>query len=119
MKNSRRRTITLFALLTAFGLVALPAVACGGDGEEAEPTSTLPPAATATTAPLPTTAGDGDHAAAEIAFDAASATIIVDGDSSDWDAIEGATVPMEQIIAFLRSGTSEASEEVSGATSQN
>ena len=32
-----------------------------------------------------------------IAFEAASATITVDGDASDWSAIEGATVNLEQI----------------------
>jgi hypothetical protein len=93
-----RSTATLFVLLTALGLVALAGAACGG-GEEAEPTPTPPPTATAappTAVPTPTTAVEEDHGAGEIAFDAASATITVDGDASDWSGIEGATVTLAQ-----------------------
>ena len=90
----------LFVLLLAATVLAVTAAACGGDDDDADPTATNPPAATdapqPTTAPAPTTDGDDDHGES-IAFDAASATITVDGDSSDWDAIEGVTVPLEQI----------------------
>ena len=46
--------------------------------------------------PSPTTAVGGDKHGEEIALDAATCTIVVDGDSSDWDGIEGATVTLEQ-----------------------
>ncbi|MEE9183528.1 MAG: ethylbenzene dehydrogenase-related protein [Acidimicrobiia bacterium] len=104
MMSKQRGTIALLVLLTVLGLVALVAAACGGDGEEATPTTE--PAATVEqptaeptveAAETPTEAADDDHEHAEISFDAASATITVDGDSSDWDGIEGVTVPLEQI----------------------
>jgi hypothetical protein len=78
----------------AVGLLMVSA-ACGDGGDKEEPTATVP-AATATEAgttsetPSPSTVGD-------IAIDAASATITVDGDTSDWDSIEGVTVPLKQI----------------------
>lgn len=39
----------------------------------------------------------GEPGGAPIAFEAAAATIVVDGDTSDWDAIDGATVTLEQL----------------------
>ncbi len=89
-------------LLAALAVLTLVAVACGDDddGDESSPTAdpTAAPTASPTAAPTaePTDAGDGDHDAAEIAFDAATATITVDGDNSDWADIEGATVTLEQ-----------------------
>ena len=90
------KKIVLVLVGLAVGLLMVSA-ACGDGGGKEEPTATAPaPEATATEAgtaaetPPPGTVGD-------IVFDAASATITVDGDSSDWDGIEGATVPMEQI----------------------
>jgi hypothetical protein len=84
--------------MTTLAIAALLAAACG-DGEEAEPTAT--PEATATdvpptAAPSPTTVVS-DHGE-DIAFLAGDGgAITVDGDSSDWDAIEGASVTLEQI----------------------
>ena len=101
--SKQRGTIALLVLLTVLGLVALVAAACGGDGEEATPTAepaatveqpTAEPTVEAVETPTET---DDDHEAEEISLDAASATITVDGDSSDWDGIEGVTVPLEQI----------------------
>ncbi len=105
MKNLfQSRTLTLWPLLAALAIVALVAAACGG-GDEDEDASTPEqttiiqiteevesPEAAETPTPEDTT-GDGE----EISFDAASAAITVDGDSSDWSGIEGVTVPMEQI----------------------
>ena len=90
-------------LLAALAVLALVAVACGDDDDGGSPTAE--PTATPTTAPTtaptdaptaqPTDTGDGDTP--EITLDAATATITVDGDDSDWSGIEGVTVPMEQI----------------------
>ena len=90
--------VALLVLLAVVGLFAF-AAACGGDGgdEETPATESTPtPTPAAEAAETPAEA-DGDHEAAEITLDAASATITVDGDSSDWDDIEGVTVPLEQI----------------------
>jgi len=77
----------------AVGLLLVSA-ACGDGGDDDEPTATAP-AATATEAgPAPET--PPPSAAGDIAFDAASAAITVDGDTSDWDSIEGVTVPLKQ-----------------------
>ena len=103
---SARRLALLFVSVVA--LTALVGAACGGDGEE-EPT-TVPEATAAerpttvpesTTAERPTTApqatAEEEEEAGQVKFDAASATITVDGDDSDWADIEGATFEMEQI----------------------
>ena len=86
MKTLTNRNVAmLFVLLLAASMLALAAAACGGGDDEPDPTATNPPAATdvpaATDAPEPTT-DDDDHGES-IAFNAASATITVDGDSSD------------------------------------
>ncbi len=103
MISKQRGTIALIVLLTVLGLVALVAAACGGDGDEVTPTpepaaTVAQPTAAPTAEAVETPAEeDDDHEAEEITLDAASATITVDGDSSDWDDIEGVTVPLEQI----------------------
>lgn len=51
------------------------------------------PTATPTPVPSPSEEPGGNR----IAFEAASATIAVDGDDSDWSAIEGATITLEQL----------------------
>lgn len=96
-KHTRKNVGIAFVLLIAVSALAFAGAACGDDGG-AEPTSTSPPAATAepTSTPPPPTEG-ADHGAGEIAFEAASAPITVDGDTSDWDGIESVSVPLEQI----------------------
>ncbi len=99
---TNRNVVKVFVLLLAASMLAFAAAACGGDDDDADPTATDVPAATdppaATDAPEPTTIDDADDDHGEsIAFDAASATITVDGDTSDWDGIAGVTVPLEQI----------------------
>lgn len=89
----------------ALGLVAAAGAACDDDGDEADPTATTAPAATEAgpEAPTPTVADEGheddedDHEGGGVSFEAASATITVDGDTSDWDGIEPVTVALEQI----------------------
>ena len=103
-------------LTSVVALVAVAGVACGGDEEEeATPsplaTAALQPTAVPqpTVAPQPTeapqptaavrpTPAEEDHATGLIAFDAASASITVDGDDSDWADIEGATFQIDQIM---------------------
>lgn len=94
--NSRGMS-ALLVLLVALAVVAVAAVACGDDGEEeASPAPEATPTVEQPT-PEPTPEPqDTPPAAGEIAFDAASATVTVDGDNSDWAGIEGATVPMRQ-----------------------
>lgn len=103
----RMRFVLLLA--SAVALTAIASVACGGNGEE-EPTAapetttagepTTVPESTAaarpTTAPQ-ATAEEEEHEATEVKFNAASATITVDGDDSDWADIEGAEFDIEQI----------------------
>ncbi len=98
-KLTLRNAATLLVLLLAASVLAFGAAACGGDDDDdADPTATSETAAT--DVPEPTTGAeptaDDDHEG-DIAFDASSATITVDGDSADWAAIEGATVPLVQI----------------------
>jgi hypothetical protein len=100
---NHRGTAALLVLVAALAVLALAAVACGGDGEgealpaaEATPTAEEP-ADGVTVEPEETPTEVADHEAGEIAFNAASATITVDGDNSDWASIQGVTVPMEQI----------------------
>ena len=90
-----RRTV-LILLVTAAATMAL-AMACGdGDKEESTPSPATETSPTAAAAVTPTTEG-GNVEISDIAVDAATATITVDGDDSDWSSIEGATVPLEQI----------------------
>ncbi|MEE8370110.1 MAG: ethylbenzene dehydrogenase-related protein [Dehalococcoidia bacterium] len=103
MKNLfQSRTLTLWPMLAVLAIGALVAAACGGDSESEEST----PEQTATIqitgeveSPQAGEASPTDDAETEgeISFDAASATITVDGDNSDWSSIEGVTVSMEQI----------------------
>ena len=83
-------------LLTTLAMTALVATACtSSPSPSAEPSSTAPVAEPSFTAPSESEPGHGEEPM--IAFTAASATITVDGDTSDWSAIEGATVMVEQI----------------------
>src|SRR3989304_9069832 len=83
-------------LLTTLAMVALVATACSSSpSPSAEPSSTAPVAEPSFTAPSESEPVHEEEPT--IAFTAASATITVDGDSSDWSAIEGATVNMEQL----------------------
>src|SRR3990172_1315912 len=86
------KKIALALIGLAVGLLLVSA-ACGGGGDKEEPTATVP-AATATEAE--TTSETPPSTVGDIVFDAASATITVDGDTSDWDSIEGVTVPLKQ-----------------------
>ena len=52
---------------------------------------------TTTTAQDPSAEPSPGEQVATIAFEAASATIAVDGDATDWAAIEGATITLEQL----------------------
>jgi len=87
-------------LLTALAITGLVVTACSGAATPAPtdaPTDapTSPPTAAPTT--MPSMSEEPGHDEGEIVFDAAFATITVDGDDSDWSAIEGATVTLEQI----------------------
>lgn len=100
MGTSRARLVTLVAL----AVVALVVGACAGAASPSpEPVATPAPAASpappvATPTPAPTPVPSPSHEpGAKIAFEAASATITIDGDASDWSAIEGTTVNLEQI----------------------
>ena len=84
-------------LLTALAVTGLVVAACTGTATPTPaPTATPTPVPTATAAPTPTPSPSAEPGGA-IAFDAASATITVDGDASDWSAIEGATIKLEQL----------------------
>jgi hypothetical protein len=72
--------------------LALLVAACAA-APAATPTAAPTPAA----APTPTAAPTGQPPPETIAFEAGSATITVDGDATDWSAITGATVTLEQI----------------------
>jgi hypothetical protein len=95
----------LLKRVATLGLVAglvLAVAACSdddGDGDKTPPTSE--PTVTVEPQETPTEPADDDHAdddhGEEISFDAASVTITVDGDNSDWAGIEGATALLEQI----------------------
>ena len=89
-----RRTV-LILLVAAAATMAL-AMACGGDDkEESTPSPAAEASPTEDAAATPTEAGGVEIS--DIAVDAASATITVDGDDSDWSSIEGATIPLKQI----------------------
>jgi hypothetical protein len=92
-KETAMRGTAIILLVTAVAIMALAMACGGGDKEESTPS---PEATTApTTAPTPTEAGGVEIS--DIAVDAAQATITVDGHDSDWDSIEGATIPLKQI----------------------
>jgi len=91
-------------LLTALAAAGLIAAACAGGvtitpapTPAPTPPPTAPPTPAATPAPTPTASEPMDHEGEVIAFDAASATITVDGDNADWSAVEGATITLEQL----------------------
>ncbi len=97
--RSNNRLLVLFGVALAIG--GLAAIACGGDSNDTaaktepstltiEITTDVPP----TAASEPTAASQG--AGGGITFEAASATLIVDGDTSDWEDIEGVTVTLAQ-----------------------
>lgn len=89
----RKRLFTMLAAATSAILIA---AACGGDDDE-EATSTPEPTAAPTAEPTEADEEEEDHETSDIMFEAASATITVDGDDSDWADIEAVTVPLEQI----------------------
>lgn len=92
----KRLGLGLVVVIVATALVA--GIACGDDDEEE-------PAATATTMmeePTdmvePTAMEEEEEEPGEaIELEAASASITVDGDTSDWEGIEAVSVPLEQI----------------------
>jgi hypothetical protein len=81
-------------LLLVAGL-SLVVVACDDDEDEDKTSPTSEQTVTVEPQETPTEPADDDHA--EISFDAASATITVDGDVSDWAGIEGSSISLEQI----------------------
>lgn len=85
-------------LLAALAMAALVATACTSTtpSPSGEPSSAGPTAGPSF-AEASATAEPGGSEEPAIAFTAASATITVDGDTSDWSDIEGATVNLEQI----------------------
>jgi len=89
----RRSAIILLG--TVLAIVAL-AMACGGDDKkESTPSPAAEASPTEAAEVTPTEAGGVEIS--DIAVDAATATITVDGDDSDWDSIEGSTIPLKQI----------------------
>src|SRR3990172_9223822 len=89
------RRAALILLVTAAAIMAL-AMACGG-GDKKESTPSPEAEASPTAAAVTPTTEAGHVEISDIVVDAASATITVDGDDSDWDSIEGATIPLKQI----------------------
>lgn len=88
----------LLAGMAIAGLVAGACTAAATPTPTEAPTVAPTEAPTVAPTPMPGTSEPGGHEpAAMIAFQAASATIAVDGDVSDWSAIEGATVNLEQL----------------------
>ncbi len=86
-------------LLTTLAMAALVTAACSTTtpSPSAEPSSNEPTVEPSFTVPTNAPSESPHDGEPMIAFTAASATITVDGDSSDWSAIEGATVTLEQI----------------------
>ena len=85
-------------LLASLALAALVVTACTGTAPSpsGEPSSAEPtPGPSFAEASATEPPGHGEEPM--IAFTAASATMTVDGDASDWSEIEGATVNLEQI----------------------
>ncbi len=95
--RTRRFVVGLVGVALA---VTLLLGACGDDGDDAAPTEPPTIAIEINTDVPPTEAPDSGTAGPAgdepIAFDAAAATITVDGDTSDWDGIVGVTVPLKQ-----------------------
>jgi len=94
------RRLVLGLVGVALAVTLLVAAACGGDDDGAAPTEPSTITIEINTDVAPTAADEPATAAPDedepIAFDAASATITVDGDTSDWDSIAGVTIPLEQ-----------------------
>lgn len=88
------RTLRI-GLLATLAVVALVAAAC----TSTSPSPSVEPSSNAPTVEPSSVESNAPSASAvpAIAFAAPSATITVDGDTSDWSAIEGATVTLEQI----------------------
>lgn len=89
----------VLALIGVALVASLLVVACGGGDDDAAPTEQPTVAAQITEEPTlvePTATTVGPTGDEPLAFDAASATITVDGDTSDWDGIAGVTVPLKQ-----------------------
>lgn len=86
----RRNVLALIGVALAMTLLV---GACSDDGDDAAPTVRPTVAVQITEEPTATPSG---HAGESIAFDAASATIVLDGDAADWDDIAGVTVPLAQ-----------------------
>lgn len=82
----------VFGFMGVVLAMTLLVAACGDDDDD---TTTTEPTVAAQIEPTATTAETAEDG--EIAFDAASAVITVDGDASDWDDIAGVTVPLHQI----------------------
>ena len=89
-----RRT-ALILQVTAAATMALAMACGGGDKKESTPSPEAEPSPTEAAAVTPTTE-PGQVEISDIVVDAATATITVDGDDSDWDSIEGATIPLKQ-----------------------
>lgn len=85
-------------LLAGLAVAALVATACSGTkpSTSAEPSSIAEPSFNPVSAE-PSASGGTHDGEPMIVFTAASATITVDGNDSDWSAIQGATVNLEQI----------------------
>jgi ABC-type glycerol-3-phosphate transport system substrate-binding protein len=77
-------------LTVAFAIAALVTAACGT-------AATTAPIGAATPSPAAGESATAPPQGNAIAFEAASATIKVDGANTDWSAINGATVPLEQL----------------------
>lgn len=91
-------------------VVSMLVAACGnGGGEEESTSTTIGPAATTTEATVTTEGGatttegeheegeEEDHEHMERTIEAPSASITVDGDASEWDALPGLDVTLESI----------------------
>ena len=85
-------------LLTGLAVAALVATACSSTNPSTsvQPSSNEEPSFNPASAE-PSESGGTHEEEPTIFFDAAAATITVDGDASDWDGIEGATVTLEQL----------------------
>ena len=87
-------------ILTALAVAGLAVAACTSTTTPtptATPTVAATPVTTPAATPTPSQPPESHEPGGVIAFDAASATITVDGDASDWSAIEGATITLEQL----------------------
>ena len=99
-------------LLFVVGALTVLAAACGGEDATPTPrpaatptaapaaTPTVAPTATPTAAPAPTattSVEEHEQEGEEVSFTAAAASITVDGDTSDWDAVRGASINLQQI----------------------